>query len=560
MNNVLISVYDKSNIVHLINSLSNLNIYSTGGTYKYLDDHDLNLNKISDYTEFPEMMNGRVKTLHPKIFGGLLYDDKYEKDVKNNNIVKFNIVVINLYPFDKVYVDGTHDECIENIDIGGVSLIRAAAKNYKNVAILTSPNQYKEFIKFFPDKITLEYRKNLARDAFNTTYKYDQLIYNWFSGFNFYQNEYRLISNLKYGCNPHQKANIYTKYNLPFKKLNGDPGYINILDAINSWNLVCEVRYSLSCICAASYKHISPAGVAIGDNSKQAYMFARNCDPKSSFGDFIAINTKINKECAEYIKNCVSDGIIALGYDEDALEILNKKKDGKFIILKGYPVNFTQNHFEFREKNGVVFSQEKNNYTFSDNDLTNIVTENKEISDNIKTDLILANITVKYTQSNSICFAHNNKVIGIGAGQQSRIDCVKLAKQKVITYFLRQHPTVTNLKFKKELKNQDRINAKIQYIEENMSDEEYKLFMTKFTSFDKFLPDSEKQSFIKTFDNVVMSSDAFFPFRDSIDQASMINTKYIIQPGGSIADDSVVEACNQYNICMVNTGIRLFEH
>ena len=289
-------------------------------------------------------------------------------------------------------------------------------------------------------------------------------------------------------------------------------------------------------------------------------MFARNCDPKSSFGDFIAINTKINKECAEYIKNCVSDGIIALGYDEDALEILNKKKGGKFIILKGYPVNFTQNSFEFREKNGVVFSQEKNNYTFSDTDLTNIVTENKEISNDIKTDMILANITVKYTQSNSICFAHNNKVIGIGAGQQSRIDCVKLAKQKVITYFLRQHPTVINLKFKKELKNQDRINAQIQYIEGNMSDEEYKLFMTKFTSFDKFLPDSEKQSFIKTFDNVVMSSDAFFPFRDSIDQASMINTKYIIQPGGSIADDSVVEACNQYNICMVNTGIRLFEH
>jgi len=395
--------------------------------------------------------------------------------------------------------------------------------------------------------------------------------------------EYKQIYNLKYGCNPHQQGasvlSIITdeheahheqlddlSKNLPFKIINGNPGYINILDAINGWYLVNEIRYSINKLAAASFKHVSPAGVSIGDTIQEAYKNARDCDPKSSFGDFIAVNSVVTIGLAEFIKTKICDGIIAPEFDSNALEILKNKKQGKFIIIRGSPIDFEKEkndkNIEIREIKNIVISQQNNTHIFSKTDLVNIPTINKNINNNVINDLIIANITLKYTQSNSVCFVYNGMTIGIGAGQQSRIDCVKIARKKAELYLLRKHPRVINMDFK-HIKYQDRINAIFQYIENDMSVIEEERWINLFNVVPEFLTNQEQKDYIYEITkngHISMGSDAFFPFRDSIDQASIIGAKYISQPGGSIADSSVIDACNEYNMVMCLSNIREFHH
>jgi len=369
---------------------------------------------------------------------------------------------------------------------------------------------------------------------------------------------------LKYGCNPYQKKSEVFRINntdFPYIVLNGTPGYINIIDAINSWFLVSEIKYSINKVAAASFKHTSPAGVSIGKDDYEAYKNARECDPKSSFGDFIAINTNVTVKLAEYIQTKICDGIIAPSYDADAFRILKKKKNNNFIIFKVVHINLNnQSYDEYRMIKNVAISQDNNNYIFSKFDLEKIVSKNKSVNNEIVNDLIISNITLKYTQSNSVCIAYHGRTIGIGAGQQSRIDCVKLARRKAEIYLLRNNKYVTDsLDFIDNIKYQDKINATIQYIEDDMSRREKQLWLKNFKEQPKDL-DIDKFDFFRTLDGISISSDGFFPFRDSIDNASLINTQYICQPGGSIADKDVIEASNDYNNVMIFTGIRLFYH
>ena len=384
---------------------------------------------------------------------------------------------------------------------------------------------------------------------------------------------------LKYGVNSHQKnAYIISKSPFPFEILNGHPGYINLLDALNARQLVSELQSSLKLPAAASFKHVSPAGAAVytplSDNlaraygvqdkdlshSAIAYIKARNADPKSSFGDFVALSEHVDKDTALFLKTCVSDGIIAPSYDDEALDILKKKKKGKYIILKA-DVSFKPPKDEYREVFGLGFRQDRNQVLINhSNSFNNIITKNKHLTEDAKRDLILAAITLKYTQSNSVGFALQGQMIGIGAGQQSRIDCVKLAGNKALTWYLRQHPKVNSLPFKPNIKSVAKLNAQIQYIEDDFTELEYNIFKQLFVTRPLPLSPFEKQQFIELLDEVCLSSDAFFPFRDNIDRASKFGVKYIIQPGGSVQDNHIIDAANDYNMCMCFNGIRLFHH
>ena len=384
---------------------------------------------------------------------------------------------MNLYPFES-------KPGIENIDIGGVTLLRAAAKNHKDVYVLTAPEQYQDFItNTIMDKNheqLSEYRKQLATEAFRVTSRYDTLINQWFVGednekLDKQENEtdsnlpsgYKKFIDLKYGCNPHQsEASLYVKNGdeYPFEVLNGSLGYINTLDALNSWRLVFDLKASLNLPAATSFKHVSPAGVGLGTSLNPseaqfygvsedkivdyspialAYLRARNCDPKSSFGDFIAVNEKVDISLARIIKSCVSDGIIAPGYDIEALEMLESKKGGKFVVLQGNPDCLTYpDEFEWKKYAGLLMKQTVNNHIYKANDFTNIVTINKTVNNTTMRDMIMSMITMKYTQSNSVGYAYNGQMIGIGAGQQSRIDCTILARRKAEVWLLRHHPSV----------------------------------------------------------------------------------------------------------------------
>lgn len=581
----LLSVYDKTGLLELANYLTDksYNIISTGGTAAYLKENDIPIIHIEDYTHFPEILNGRVKTLNPMIYGGILNvrtNNNHQKEIKNLNIKNIDLVVVNLYLFEETIKTASNDvnKCLENIDIGGVSLLRAAAKNYQDVYVLSNPNQYEDFI------LNKSNAHELALSAFMVTSYYDTIISDWFSGEKCINKKYIELKKLKYGCNPYQdSASLLTCSNdtIPFTILNGEPGYINILDALNAWCLVAEIKESLNMDAAASFKHTSPAGVALGtplsdfeqsyyniDNvslsnlspAAIAYLRARNCDPKSSFGDFISINTTVDVSLANIIKNVVSDGIIAYDFDSEALEILKQKKKGRFIILKGNKEIIHNNNIEYREFKNCVLSQRSNNTIINRNDIKNIVTNNKELPETIIQNMIMSLITLKYTQSNSVGYAYENQMIGIGAGQQSRIDCVLLAKLKAKTWFLRRHPKILDFKFVDKIKKQDKVNAIISYIENDFTDIEYNRWSQLFDSVPEPLSLDEINNYIKEQTNVLLASDAFFPYRDSIDKASQIGVKYVVQPGGSIADKSVITACNEYNMVMVNSNIRLFHH
>jgi phosphoribosylaminoimidazolecarboxamide formyltransferase/IMP cyclohydrolase len=386
---------------------------------------------------------------------------------------------------------------------------------------------------------------------------------------------------LKYGCNPHQKpAAIHSLegLKLPFSVLNGQPGYINLLDALNAWQLVQELDEVLGLPAAASFKHVSPAGAAVSvplnDILKEvydckdlelsqlatAYIRARGADPLSSFGDFISLSRKVDVNTAELIRKMVSDGIIAPGFDDDALKLLKEKKGGKYLILQA-DTEFRAPETEFREVYGVGFSQLRNTVKINEKSLlTEVVTKKKQLSAAARRDLILASITLKYTQSNSVAYALDGQMIGIGAGQQSRVDCTKLAGSKAETWFMRQHPKVRSLPFHEQVSNVDRTNARILCIDGGMTAPELRAWKSKFSTPVEALPQEEKAAWLPKLKGVSLSSDAFFPFRDNIDQASKRGVNFIVQPGGSNRDEEVISAADEYEMVMAFSGIRLFHH
>lgn len=432
--------------------------------------------------------------------------------------------------------------CIENIDIGGPSMMRSSAKNHAYVTVLSSPQQYSDFLSEMLSQngsTSLSFRRKMATHAFITSAKYDAAISNYFASQDSNSSDsltckvYEKACDLKYGCNPHQKPAAIYKHlgkQLPFDVLNGTPGFINLLDACNAWQLVLELKQTLGMPAAASFKHCSPAGAAVGSPLSAeeiaayelsgtsslsptaiAYIRARNADPMCSFGDFAAISHVVDVSTANVFKSEVCDGIIAPGFEPEALEILKSKKKGSFIILQANE-SFLAPVVEFREMYGVVFGQRRNDTLFSENHLENVVTGNS-LTEQAKRDLIIASIAIKYTQSNSVGYALHGQMIGVGAGQQSRVDCVKLAGRKVSVWYLRQHPKVLSLSFKKGIKRQDRINARVRYIEGDFTDNEYQSWKENFESEPEPLSEVEKKDFLKTLDGVSLSSDAFFPFR-----------------------------------------------
>ena len=386
---------------------------------------------------------------------------------------------------------------------------------------------------------------------------------------------------LKYGCNPNQKpSKIYMENGeLPIKVLCGKPGYINFLDAFNGWQLVRELKRATGLPAATSFKHVSPAGAAVGlpldetlakiywvDDMGElsplacAYARARGADRMSSFGDFISLSDVCDVATAKLIKREVSDGVIAPGYEPEALELLKQKKKGNYAIIEIDP-NYEPAPIEHKEVFGITFEQGRNELVIDDELLSNVVTENKEITEQAKIDLAIALITLKYTQSNSVCYAKGGQAIGIGAGQQSRIHCTRLAGQKADNWWLRQSPQVLGLQFVDSIGRADRDNSIDLYIGDEYEDvlaegTWQNIFKVKPPVFTR----EEKRAWLDQLTDVALGSDAFFPFGDNIERAHKSGVKYIAQPGGSVRDDNVIATCNKYNMTMAFTGIRLFHH
>ena len=386
---------------------------------------------------------------------------------------------------------------------------------------------------------------------------------------------------LKYGCNPNQKpAAISIDGELPIAVLNGRAGYINLLDALNGWQLVRELRTATGLPAAASFKHVSPAGAAVGlplnetlrkmyfvDETTElsplacAYIRARGADRMSSFGDFIAFSDRVDVSLAKVLKHEVSDGIIAPDYDEDAFEILSAKKKGAYTVIK-IDENYVPAPIETRTVFGITFEQGRNDSTIDESLLSNIVTENKNLPESAKRDLVIALITLKYTQSNSVCYVENGQTIGVGAGQQSRIHCTRLAGNKADLWHLRSHPSVLNLPFRADIPRPNRDNAIDLYLNEDecgdvLDDGNWQNF---FTRRPEPMTKEQKREWLSRFGETALASDAFFPFGDNIERAFRSGVAYIAQPGGSVRDDAVIEACNKHGMVMAFTGLRLFHH
>ena len=388
---------------------------------------------------------------------------------------------------------------------------------------------------------------------------------------------------LKYGCNPNQKpSRVFMEdgSDLPFKVLNGRPGYINFLDAFNGWQLVSELKKATGLPAATSFKHVSPAGAAVGlplnDVEKKiywvedmnieftpmanAYIRARGADRMSSFGDFISLSDTCDEATALVIKREVSDGIIAPEYTPEALEILSAKKNGNYNVIEIDP-SYVPAALERKQVFGVTFEQGRNELKIDDDFFSNIVTENKDLPEQAKIDLTIAMITLKYTQSNSVCYTKGGQAIGIGAGQQSRIHCTRLAGSKADNWFLRQNPKVLNLPFRDDVRRADRDNAIDLYIGEDYMDVlEDGAWERLFTVKPEVFTREEKRAWLDQNTDVCLGSDAFFPFGDNIERAHKSGVKYVAQPGGSIRDDNVIDTCNKYGMVMSFTGIRLFHH
>lgn len=385
---------------------------------------------------------------------------------------------------------------------------------------------------------------------------------------------------LKYGCNPNQKPSriFMQEGELPIEVLNGRPGYINFLDAFNSWQLVKELKEATGLVAAASFKHVSPAGAAVGlplsDTLKKiyfvedreltplacAYARARGADRMSSYGDWIALSDECDEATAALIAREVSDGVIAPGYTPRALEILKGKRKGSYNVVKMDP-NYVPAQVEHKDVFGITFEQGRNNYKIDESLLENIVTNAKEMPESAKRDLILSLITLKYTQSNSVCYAKDGQAIGVGAGQQSRVHCTRLAGNKADNWYLRQHPKVLGLKFVRNIRRADRDNTIDNYISDDYMDVLAEgVWQNFFEEKPEILTREERAQWLSTMKGVALGSDAFFPFGDNIERAHRSGVEYIAQPGGSIRDDNVIETCDKYGIAMAFTGMRLFHH
>lgn len=627
----LVSVFDKTGVIELCKALAahDVEILSTGGTARSLREAGITVRDVADATSFPEILDGRVKTLHPAVHGPLLAvrgNAKHEEDLKANKLGEpIDIVVTNLYPFEDAVAsteaaDGAcATDVIENIDIGGPTMLRAAAKNHAGVAVLTDPAQYEPFAKEFGmngGKTSHATRQRLAAAAFAASATYEAAVAEWMTRLAASQatpeaegertaaasasfievpkpiifRGYREEMGLKYGNNPHQpNAAVLSiargaSEQMPFQVINGKPGYINLLDALNAWSLVKELKEGLGIAAAASFKHVSPAGAALGlpltprlaqaydeatirrrvggeelSPAALAYLRARNADPLCSFGDFAAVSDVVDEATARVIKPEVSDGIIAPGYTEEALRLLASKKKGAFIILQATDAPLPA--VEYREVHGVGLRQARNQFVYTPAVMGASVTK-EPVPEHAMRDLTLAATTVKYTQSNSVGFASGGQMVGIGAGQQSRVDCVKLAARKAQTWWLRQHDKVLELPFAETMKRQDKVNARVGFIEDDFTAEQRAAWLAGFTSEPAALTTEERAEWLSRLSNeaVCLASDAFFPFRDGLDAAASIRTKYVAQPGGSIGDAAVIEAANEYGMAMLFHGHRAFHH
>uniref|UniRef100_A0A672KDS3 Bifunctional purine biosynthesis protein ATIC n=1 Tax=Sinocyclocheilus grahami TaxID=75366 RepID=A0A672KDS3_SINGR len=584
----LLSVSDKTGLVEFARRLISvgLSLVASGGTAKTLRDAGLTVRDVSDLTGFPEMLAGRVKTLHPAVHGGILArqtpSDKADMEKLGFSLVR--VVVCNLYPFVKTVVSPnvTVEDAVEQIDIGGVTLLRAAAKNHARVTVVCDPSDYdvvaKEMESSDNRDSTMGTRKTLALKAFTHTAQYDEAISDYFR-----REDSRGISQLplRYGMNPHQApAQLYTlRPALPLTVLNGSPGFINLCDALNAWQLVRELKKALGLPAASSFKHVSPAGAAVGiplseDEAKvcmvndmrqdltplaTAYARARGSDRMSSFGDFIALSDVCDVPTAKIISREVSDGIVAPGYDEEALRILSKKKNGNYCVLRMDP-EYEPDEEEVRVLFGLHLKQKRNGALIDKELFSNIVSKGK-LSESALRDLIVANIAVKYTQSNSVCYAKDGQVIGIGAGQQSRIHCTRLAGDKADNWWLRHHPRVLNMKFHSGIKRAEMANAIDQYVSGTVGEgPDKEVWKGLFEEVPETLSEVEKKNWISSLQAVALSSDAFFPFRDNVDRAKRSGVEYIAAPSGSTADEVVINACNELGITLVHTKIRLFHH
>ena len=605
MKRALVSVHNKAKIMPLFQFLcmKDYKLMCSDGTYSHIQKKNTyphrasHLQTIASATEYPHILGGRVKTLHPNIFGGLLADTanpEHMQDITTHNISKINVAIVNLYPFEQTLQKTTEKKAlIEQIDVGGHSLIRAAAKNYKDTIVLVNPEQYEDFMHRYDQYIHCEIdRERLAMEAFQYVTEYDMAIANHFSP-NKKQKKYMSYTRkieCKYGTNPHQQdaamwsvnETAFNKHRAPFEVLGGRISYINVLDAMNSWNLVSELGKETGQVCAASFKHTSPAGVSVSreflehekllyhckpeelqSDEAKAYILARNVDPKSSFGDFIAIYGHVDTVVAKRIQAEISDGVIAKSYSLGALAILRKKKQGSFVILLGNAVP-DEPQFEMKQFGSCALSQTSNNVVVSSGQIFSNVKTNCELSSDIVLDLLVANISLKYAQSNSVALAKNGTLLGIGCGQQSRIDCVKLACEKAYAHMLKSHPSCVLLfgNFKLGVKRREKVNALTRFIEDTFQDEaKYKDWNAELFINPQMRISSEMKTETKDrMNGISMASDGFIPFIDNILFAKQYGVKYIVQPGGSVQDKNVIQCCNENDIAMAVTGVRQFFH
>ncbi|KAL2108413.1 hypothetical protein VUR80DRAFT_3837 [Thermomyces stellatus] len=587
----IVSVFDKTGLLDLTKGLvdNNVRVLASGGTARMIRESGFPVEDISAITHAPEMLAGRVKTLHPAVHAGILARDlaSDEKDLAEQNINKVDYVICNLYPFkDTIAKPGvTIPEAIEEIDIGGVTLIRAAAKNHGRVTILTNPSDYPEFLKELKSgSISDASRSRYALKAFEHTADYDSAISQFFR--QQYAADGSKLINLRYGNNPHMKpACAYvTDGELPFKVLCGGASSINLLDSLNAWQLVKELKDALGKPAAASFKHVSPAGAAIGlpltaeekeayfvdgiegiDDSglAQAYARARGADRMSSFGDVIALSDVVDVPTAKIISREVSDAVIAAGYEPQALEILKKKKGGKYLVLEMDPT-YTPPRMESRVIHGITISQPRNDATITPESFNTVITPKGlgALPENALRDLTVATIAVKYTQSNSVCYATRGQVVGLGAGQQSRIHCTRLAGDKADNWWLRFHPRVLGLKWKQGTKRPEKSNAIDLLVSGQIPKEgaEKEGFEAVFEEVPAPFTEEEKREWLDKLTDVAVSSDAFFPFTDNVFRAARSGAKYIAAPSGSQNDQPVFDTAEKLGIVFVQQNMRLFHH
>lgn len=487
----LISVSNKEKLDYIAKELHNLGfeLIATGGTYSYIRQLGIPVTKVEDITSFPEILNGRVKTLHPKIHGGILA--KSPEDLKDTDIEPIDIVVVNLYPFEK-FVGADEDTLIENIDIGGVALLRAAAKNYERVVVLSSPSQYEEAVKILKEgKMDKDTRRKYAMEAFACTAKYDALIYNtlWKRFSEDFPPHFIYcadkVMSLRYGENPHQRAAYYADFGFRFTQLHGKKlSYNNIHDMNAAWNIVMEFNDPA----VAIIKHANPCGAALGEDVKDAYLKALESDPISAYGSIVASNRTVDKDAALEMKKMFIEVIIAPDFSDDALEILTRKKNLRLIKVE----KWEKTGYDMKRVDGGLLVQE---WDLKKIDALKTVSNRKPSEEELR-DLIFGWYVVRHVKSNAIVFVKNQATVGVGAGQMSRVDSVKLARMKA----------------------------------------------------------GERAQ------GAVMASDAFFPFRDAIDEACAAGITAVIQPGGSKRDQEVIDAINEHGMAMVFTGYRVFKH